>query len=173
MKMITRFLSILFIMAFIFTAGCVEGDSRRTEAAPPRELDVTQMFVLKNLSDELVRLEDLLKQNKAVLINFWATWCPPCREEIPDLIELQEKYKDSSFTVLGIDVGESKTKVSGFVEKMEINYPVVLDEDMSVTESYKVVGIPTTYLVNSEGKILGTYHAVTQELLDDVAAALQ
>ena len=114
-----------------------------------------------------------MKQNKAVLLNFWATWCPPCREEIPGLIKLQEAYRNKSFTILGVDVGESQKKAAGFVEKTSINYPVVLDSDMKVAEAYSVFGIPTTFLLSSEGKILGEYHGFTSRLVADVEKALQ
>jgi thiol-disulfide isomerase/thioredoxin len=106
-------------------------------------------------------------------VNFWATWCPPCREEIPDLIKLYAKNKDRGLEILGVDVGESPTKVSNFIEKAGINYPVVLDRDMSVSETYRVVGIPTTYLMNSEGAILGEYHGYTPQLVSDVEKALK
>ena len=136
------------------------------------ELGPQQKFVLKDLNDNAVGLETVLKQNKAVLLNFWATWCPPCREEIPGLIKLQEKFKDRSFTILGVDVGESKKKVSVFAEKVGINYPVLLDSNMAVAEKFKVFGIPTSYLVASDGRFLGEYHSYSSELVEDVEKAL-
>ena len=148
-------------------------DSRQSGAHASGELQASQKFTLNNLRNEPVSLDALLKQNKAVLINFWATWCPPCREEIPDLINLQKKFKDKSFTILGVDAGESQTKVLNFAEKIGINYPVVLDSDMAVAEHYSVVGIPTSFLVSSEGKILGEYHAYTRELVVDIEKVLQ
>lgn len=152
---------------FLLVSGCTAQESRGPQ------LPESHKFTLTNLQGEEVSLDGLLGQNKAVLINFWATWCPPCLEEIPDLIRLHEEYKDNSFTVLGVDVGESHAKVSRFVEKMGINYPVVLDEDMDVTRQYGVVGIPTTLLVDSEGRVLGQYHGFTRRLVADVEKALQ
>ena len=168
-----RIFSIGFLSLFLLVLGCMGPDSRQSRANASGESQVLQKFTLNNLKDEPVSLDMLLKKNRAVLINFWATWCPPCREEIPGLITLQEKFKDKSFTVLGVDVGESKTKVSNFAEKIGINYPVVLDPDMSVTERYSVVGIPTSFLVSSTGKILGEYHAYTPDLETDVEKALE
>ena len=164
-----RMASALLFGLLIFIVGCM-GPGSRSDAA---ELDEDQKFTLPDLSGNPVSLEALLKQNKAVLVNFWATWCPPCREEIPNLIKLHEQYKDKSFTVLGVEVGESVNKVSGFAKKNGIRYPIVLDQDQSVAEKYKIVGIPTTLLIGPGGKILGEYHAYTPELVSDVEKALQ
>lgn len=130
-------------------------------------------FTLKNLADEDVNLNALLKANKAVLLNFWASWCPPCREEIPDLIQLQDKTKGSSFTVVGVNVGESRARVTAFARDVGINYPVVLDEDTRVASSYGVLGIPTTFLIGSDGKVISEYHGYTPHLEGDVEKAIQ
>ena len=173
MKFACRVFSAGFLSLFLFVLGCMGPDSRQLRANASNELQDSQRFTLNNVKGGLVSLEALLKQNKAVLINFWATWCPPCREEIPGLIDLQKKFKDRSFTILGVDAGESRTKVSNFAEKMGINYPVVLDSDMAVTEHYSVYGIPTSFLVSSNGKILSEYHAYSRQLEADVEKALQ
>ena len=173
MRFSLRVFCVASLSLYLFMLGCTEWGSRLSIANASGELQDSQKFTLNNLKDEPVNLDALLKQNKAVLINFWATWCPPCREEIPGLIDLQKKFKDRSFTVLGVDTGESKAKVSSFVEKIGINYPVVLDSDMAVTERYSVHGIPTSFLVASEGKILGEYHAYSRQLEADVEKALE
>lgn len=147
--------------------------SRHGNATDSATLRANQRFTLNDIHGTPVNLDSLLKQKKAILINFWATWCPPCREEIPGLIKLQETLKDRSFTILGVDVGESQKKVSSFAEKSGINYPVVLDSEMKVSESYAVFGIPTTFLVSSDGKILGEYHGFTKQLVADTEKALQ
>ena len=163
----------LSLGVFLFVLGCMGPGSKSTNARAAGELQSSQKFTIKDVQGNPVNLEGLLKQNKAVLLNFWATWCPPCREEIPGLIKLQEAYKNKSFTILGVDVGESQKKVAGFVEKMGINYPVVLDGGMKVAEAYSVFGIPTTFLLSSEGKILGEYHGFTPRLVADVEKALE
>ena len=168
-----RVFSAAFLSLFLFVLGCMGSDSRQVSANAGGELQVSQKFTLTDSKGESVSLESLLKQNKAVLVNFWATWCPPCREEIPGLIHLQEKFKDRSFTVLGVNVGESKVKVSTFAERIGINYPVVLDSDSAASESYSVYGIPTSFLVSSSGRVLGEYHAYSRQLEADVEKALQ
>ncbi len=172
MRFSRRFILPVFLSLFFFTAGCMGSSSRDSNAQAGR-LEGNQMFVLKNLNGEEVSLDAMLRHNKLVLLNFWATWCPPCREEIPDLIKLQETYQGRSFTVLGVDVGESAAKVSSFADKTGINYPVVLDHNNRVAESYGVVGIPTSLLISSDGKILGVYYGFTGQLVQDVKKAVE
>lgn len=173
MKLAWRSLSVLSLSVFLFVMGCMGPDSRQGTAKTSGEIRMAQNFTLNDLKGNPVSLEGILKQKKVVLINFWATWCPPCREEIPDLIKLQENLEDRSFTILGVDVAESQKKVASFVDKMGINYPVVLDTDTKVSEQYSIFGIPTTLLVSSEGKILGEYHAFTPKLAADIEKALE
>ena len=168
-----RLTSVVVLVAVFFILGGMGAASRSSDAAAVGELTSDKLFTLKDLEGKDVSLETLLKQNKAVLLNFWATWCPPCREEIPDLIAMQAKYKDSSFTILGIDEAESQKKVAAYVKKTQINYPVVLDADSAVAFQYNVVGIPTSILVNSERKVLGIYYGFTPELVRDVEEALK
>ena len=165
------FLALTIVLA-LFVFGCVGQNSKTLYASMGRELSQSQFFTLNDLNGKEVNLKDELKSHKAVLVNFFATWCPPCREEIPDLIKLQEKFKTKSFTVLAVNVNESQQKVSNFVEKMGINYSVVLDVDNIISQEYRVVGIPTSYLLKSDGKILGEYHAAGPDLFEDVKKAL-
>ena len=160
----------LFLLTVsIFLFGSFAG----ARAAQAGQIGDMSDFTLKSSDGKDTQLSSLLKTHKAVLVNFWATWCPPCREEIPGLIDIQKKNGSDKFTVLGIDIGESAKKVSSFMQKNGMNYPVLLDQDQSVAESYHVVGIPTSYLVSSEGKVLGEYHGYTPELVSDVQKAIQ
>ena len=172
MRNFVKHFSALLFGAVLFVAGCV-GEGPRESHADMGNLKDGQLFTLKSSTGGEGSLSDELRQNKAVLLNFWATWCPPCREEIPGLISIQEKFGGQSFTILGVDVGESEKKVSSFAKKMNINYPLLLDTSQSVSESYGVVGIPTSILISSDGKILGEYHAYTQKLVSDIEKALK
>jgi thiol-disulfide isomerase/thioredoxin len=164
-----RSLSTFFLGVLFFAAGC--SGAGRLEA---RELTAAQRFTLNAASDgKPVSLDALLAGHKAVLVNFWATWCPPCREEIPDLIRLQKQYGDKGFTIVGVDVGESAKRVSAFGAKMGMNYPLLLDPENAAAESYKVVGIPTSLLIDKNGKVLEEYHAATPKLFSDVEKALR
>ncbi len=95
------------------------------------------------------------QQGKVLLVNFWATWCAPCREEIPDLIALHEELKDDGFAVIGITVDtDGSALVKQFADEMQITYPILLDETSEVAESFGgVYALPTTYVVDKTGTI--------------------
>lgn len=173
MKCSLKLKQTVVILTVLAATGCMSSHGSADRNPVKSAADEVALFTLQDSQGKTTSLEGTLKNNKAVLLNFWATWCPPCREEIPDLIRLQSEYGKSGFTVLGIDVGESPAKVSSFMNKMGINYPVLLDRDKEVAARYGLVGIPTSYLVSSEGKIIGEYHAATSELFADVKKAVQ
>lgn len=92
---------------------------------------------------------------KTLLITFFATWCPPCMQEVPDLINLQKKYGDKGFSVVALSVDESGAKVvKKLVEKRSINYPVLMAAKSTARDFGGVVGIPTSFLVNREGIVV-------------------
>jgi len=91
---------------------------------------------------------------KVMVVNFWATWCPPCRAEIPDLIELQKKYGNEGLVIVGISLDQDGAGVVGkFVEAKGINYPVVLGDDAVVAAFGGFEGIPTTFIIDRQGQI--------------------
>jgi len=96
-------------------------------------------------------------ENKSLLVTFFATWCPPCIQEIPSLIKLQEKYGKQGFSVVGISVDQEKGVVRDLIARKEINYPVMM-ADKAVTRNFGgVYGIPTSFLVNSRGTVVKKY----------------
>ena len=97
-------------------------------------------------------------EGEIVLVNFWATWCPPCREELPSLKTLQEKYGDKGFSVLGVSIDKGGAeKVSRFVRKMQINYPIVLG-DSSLGEDFGgFFGVPASFLIDRSGMVVKSY----------------
>jgi len=108
-------------------------------------------FTLTDLQGQSWHLRDL--KGKVVLVNFWATWCPPCRKEMPDLEALYEKYKDQGFVVLAIS-DEEATKVTPFIAERKISYPVMLDPGRKVKELYQVDGIPKSFVYDRDGKLV-------------------
>lgn len=108
-------------------------------------------FELETLEGETVRLSDLKGQK--VIVNFWATWCPPCRAEIPDFIEVYEK---EDVEILAVNMEETKNNlemVEEFVEEFEMPFPVLKDEEGDLMEEYRVVAFPTSYMIDSNGHI--------------------
>ncbi len=110
-------------------------------------------FTLPDLEGKDVSLSDF--KGKLVFLNFWATWCPPCRREIPHFVELVNKYGKDGFTVLGVALDPRDfAKVKPFAKEYGINYPVVYDKKR-VSELYGGIGsIPTTFVINRQGKIV-------------------
>jgi peroxiredoxin len=107
-------------------------------------------FVLKAPSGELVSLSDF--RGKTVVLNFWATWCPPCRAEMPDLQEaFDERAADDDFVVLAVDLGEQSGEVQGFIDEFELTFPIALDSDESVAGNYGVLGLPASYFIDTQG----------------------
>ncbi len=110
-------------------------------------------FKLSTVDGKELELESFAK-NRVTLLVFGATWCPSCRHEIPILKEFYNQLKDKGLNVLNIDIQESEKKVKSFVEKQQINYPVVLDSDAGVAKLYKVVGIPLNVILDKNGVIV-------------------
>ena len=114
-------------------------------------------FALSSASDDsIVSSKDL--QGKVLLVTFFATWCPPCRQEIPDFIELQKILGDKGFSIVGISVDEGGSEiVKKMVEMEEINYPVLM-ADESVIEGFGgISGVPTSFLINRKGSVVKSY----------------
>lgn len=108
-------------------------------------------FTLSDLQGNSWHLRDL--KGKVVLVNFWATWCPPCRKEMPDLQALYDKYKAQGFLVVSISDEES-AKVQPFITERKITYPVLLDPGRKVNDLFQVEGIPKSFVYDRQGKLV-------------------
>ncbi len=108
-------------------------------------------FTLIDLQGKAWRWQDL--RGKVVLVNFWATWCPPCRKEMPDLESLYLKFREKGFVVLAIS-DEETAKVSPFIAERSITYPVLLDPGRKVNEQFRIEGIPKSFVYDRSGKLV-------------------
>jgi peroxiredoxin len=108
-------------------------------------------FSLENLSGQKVSMSDY--RGKVVLVNFWASWCPPCLEEMPSMERLYRHLKDQPFEILAIDVGEPKADVVKFVKTMKTTFPVLLDRDGDALQQWKVYVYPTNFIVDKQGRV--------------------
>lgn len=111
-------------------------------------------FRLEDMDENLYSLKDF--QGKVLLINFWATWCPPCRREMPSMERLYQKMKDNDdFTVIAINQFESPDHVFAYMADLgtDPSFPILFDRESRISEAYKVAGLPTTYLVDKKGKV--------------------
>jgi peroxiredoxin len=123
--------------------GPVEG------SGGPRVGQPAPDFVLPQLDGGVVRLSDL--RGNVVLVNFWASWCTPCKREVPALVSVYERFQEQGFVVLGVDYQEPVDDVRGFVEEWGMSYPVLLDADAAVVRQYRLTGIPESYLIDQDG----------------------
>jgi len=110
-------------------------------------------FTLRDLEDRKVSLRDF--QGKLVFLNFWATWCPPCRYEMPSMESLYKEFKGKGLVVLAINLKEGKEKVRSFMVSERLTFPALLDYSGEVAQRYGVRGIPTTFLINGKREIVG------------------
>jgi thiol-disulfide isomerase/thioredoxin len=110
-------------------------------------------FSLPALSGSPVRLSDL--RSKVMLINFWATWCMPCRTEMPTIETLYQRYEDRGLDVLAINLDVLSTAgVEAFVKEVEVTFRILLDPSWSTARAYRVVGLPTTFLIDRAGNVV-------------------
>lgn len=124
------------------------------------------------MDGKIFKLSDL--KGKVALLDFWATWCPPCRDELPIIEKLHKEFKDKNLVVLGIS-NEDKETIENFLKNNELTFPILLDEKGKAGKSYKVVAIPRLLLIDKTGKIrkdiLG-YNPQNEEILKELIERL-
>jgi thiol-disulfide isomerase/thioredoxin len=104
-------------------------------------------------------------QGKPVIVNFWATWCPPCRAEMPSMQRAWEQLKDDDVLLIAINVGESKADIDAFLAEVPVSFPLPMDETMGVSQAWPMKGLPTTFVVDPEGRLV--YRAQGEREWDD------
>lgn len=109
-------------------------------------------FTLPDLTGQQVSLHNY--RGKVVFLNFWATWCIPCREEMPAMERLHQAFQAQGLAILAVDLKETPDKVKAFFEQHRLSFPALLDESGAVFRDYQVMGLPTTYLISREGTLL-------------------
>jgi thiol-disulfide isomerase/thioredoxin len=117
----------------------------------PAPVDVGD-FTVESLKGGTASLSQ--SKGKLVLLNFWATWCPPCRAEMPSIDSLWKKLKDKPFTVIAVSVGEEKATVEKFIAEQKYSYPIYLDPQSKLGSAFNASSIPTTYLIDKTGKVI-------------------
>ena len=130
----------LILISFI---GVVSYAKIKADSAPD--------FTLKSATGENVRLSEL--KGRIVMLNFWATWCGPCAEEIPHLNELHQSMDPYDFELLGINLDEDHSKAVHLAKKLNVNFPVLFDVDKDVSRSFDIKAMPTTIIIDRSGKI--------------------
>ncbi len=108
-------------------------------------------FTLRTADGKNLRLAE--QRGRVVLVNFWATWCAPCRQEMPLLNQLYQKYQGSGFTLLGVNVDEDSRNAINLATKLGVSFPVLLDADKAVSKRYDLSSMPSTLLIDRDGKV--------------------
>ena len=117
---------------------------------PMKDVAPTPEFSLTTPEGKKISLKDF--RGKTVFLNFWATWCVPCREEMPAMEKLYQEFKNNNFVVLAINVKDRKQEAIAFIKELKLTYPVALDPEAEVAQLYGAWGLPTTYLIGPKGE---------------------
>jgi cytochrome c biogenesis protein CcmG, thiol:disulfide interchange protein DsbE len=149
--------AILFFVAGVvwmyFSRMPVEKIAQAGPPPSPKEGFTAPDFTLDLLRGGEITLSEL--KGNPVVLNLWATWCGPCREEMPAIENVYRSYKELGLTVIGLNLTsqDSEKAVSNFVQELDLTFPIALDRDGSVTKRYQLMGLPTTYFIDSQGVI--------------------
>ncbi|HEY0820657.1 MAG TPA: TlpA disulfide reductase family protein [Rhizobacter sp.] len=108
-------------------------------------------FTLKTLNGPNMRLQE--QRGKVVLVNFWATWCGPCRKEMPHLNRIADKYRSAGLVMLGVNVDDDVRKAAEVAGQLKVNFPVLLDTDKAVSKLYDLNAMPSTMVIDRNGKV--------------------
>ena len=150
-------LAVIVVVAgyYIYGRGESNAGSAMKPMLPPGELaGSAPAFTLTDLNGKSVSLSDF--RGKIIVLDFWATWCPPCRREIPDFIDLQREYGSRGVQIVGIALDEPE-KVQAFARQNGMNYPVLLGSDEISMKYGGIEGIPTTFIIDRDGKIVNRF----------------
>jgi peroxiredoxin len=126
------------------------------EICDPTAKQANLDFMLKDINGKEIRLSDY--KGKVILLDFWATWCAPCKIEIPGFIALYKKYKSRDFVVIGVSMDDSPSPVKPFAQKMKMNYPVLIGTGRNdIEQAFELMGLPTSFIISREGRICGRH----------------
>lgn len=182
MKNVIR-VGLIFAMAILFTtpwSGCggrSGQDKVEVGSGYPPAPEAIRTADIDLLDGSKIRLED--KKGKVLLVNLWAIWCGPCRFEMPELVKLQDQYRDQGFEIIGLDVDpEPAEDIQSFKKKMGLNYKLGWAERELVVAFFKISGregIPQSFLINRKGELTGVFFGgnVTEDIKRNVAKVLE
>jgi peroxiredoxin len=122
-------------------------------------------FELELLDGDVAWLTDF--RGQPVVLNFWATWCQPCRQEMPQLVDEYSKHKDEGLVIIGLNMQEGRDLIQPFAEERGIDYPILIDRDGDVGDEYRLLGLPTTYFIDANGVIVSVFRGPLEEKVED------
>lgn len=144
-------LPMAILTIFFFITSCNQSAEDSTAGT---DIKIATNFTLDSLTEnKQISLEDF--RGKGVVLNFWASWCGPCKEEMPLFEETWKKYQDKDVVFLGIDVMDDKSNAEEFLKSVGISYPNLYDPQGRVSNKYKVIALPATFFIDKDGNIIG------------------
>jgi peroxiredoxin len=149
----------ILVVAF---AGIAMWSSKRSRA---NQKTLAPDFTLPQLDGRQLSLSSY--RGKVVLLDFWATWCVPCREETPHFVELQQKYSDRGLQIIGVSMDDSADPVGSFVAQFHVNYPIVMGTAKTGEQYGGVLGLPIAFLIDREGHIVSKHVGATNAAVFD------
>lgn len=170
---------LVVLVAAMFFGGRYLANRSRTGASPSARISgdakgqPAPEFDLKDLAGKNVRLSDY--HGKVVLLNFWATWCPPCKEEMPWFVDLQQRYGAQGLQVIGVAMDDSdQKKIESFAKQLGVNYPVLLGKESTAHAYGDVQFLPDTFYIGRDGKIVSHVQGLInrKEIEEQVKKAL-
>ncbi|MBF0444280.1 MAG: TlpA family protein disulfide reductase [Magnetococcales bacterium] len=150
---------VAILLCFTFVSQAIPGPILHPISKAKKAPDL----LLKDLEGKTHNISDY--HGKVVLVNFWATWCPPCRDEMPSMQRVWDKLKDKGFVILAVDVGEDAENIIPFIMEHDIEFPILLDKSDKTARAWRVRGMPTSFLVDKQGNIV--YQALGGREWDD------
>lgn len=150
--MLLRLAAVLVCLGL--AAGCTRPSGPEGKPAPD--------FEAKTLDGRALSLSGL--KGKVVLLDFWATWCGPCEETIPNLVELYRRHRASGLEIVGVSLDDDERDVPAFAAENGMRYPIVVDSEKRLLDSYQVRSVPTTVLVDREGVVRGRWVGAGEEI---------
>lgn len=158
---------ILAAIALLVLTAPVTGKDLDGQLAPD--------FALRSSQGQNLRLSEY--RGQVVMINFWATWCGPCRQEMPMLNEIYDRYNDVGFTLLGVNIDENPQQALRMAERLKVTFPVLFDERKEVSKMYDVRAMPVTVMIDRDGRVRSVHQGYQsgreQEYLNEVRALLR
>jgi len=151
-RLLSRIAIIPIILGLVI-GGTPAGADLWTNDVRPDEGHFAPDFALRTLEGNTVRLSEYRGQ-KVVLINFWATWCPPCRLEMPTMQQIYSEYKSRGFEILAVNIEpDAQQEIRDFIKELRLTFPIALDSDMKVSRKFRVIGLPVSILIDRQGII--------------------
>jgi len=164
---------LLFIVLGFVAVACSKTDSTAPARSSAELNAAAPDFTLRDLSGRNVSLSDY--KGKVVLLEFWATWCPPCKASVPALVELNRKYKQKGFIVVAVSMdtdSDASEKVRKFSDAHNITFPVLLANE-TAPKLYNVISIPTSFLIGKDGTIVDIYRGYSEAFDNDVSVHIE